>query len=49
MVIQFDVNPLGMSTDFMLFASLNPLEIVYDSVSGSALIVYVTNNVLLLL
>ena len=32
-VVQFDMNPLGMTADFMLFASLNPLEIIYDSVS----------------
>ena len=32
-VVQFDVHPLGISSDFMLFASLNPLEIIYDSVS----------------
>ena len=27
------MHPLGLSSDYMLFASLNPLEIVYDSVS----------------
>ena len=32
-VVQFDMNPLVMTTDFMLFASLNPLEIIYDAVS----------------
>ena len=32
-VVQFDMNPLGMSTDFMLCSSLNPLEIIYDAVS----------------
>ena len=32
-VVQFDMNPLGMTADFMLFASLNPLEIIYDSVN----------------
>lgn len=36
-VVQFDMNPLGMSADFMLFASLNPLEIIYDSVSSSSI------------
>ena len=38
--VQFDMNPLGMTADFMLFASLNPLEIIYDSVSNPSMILY---------